>query len=144
MMNRVEVLSKEKTQNFLDQSFSRETSLYNNDWTPDEPHYGQCAAASLVAQDFRGGYIREYILPRGLISWTLFCTHYVNVVEEKVEDYTRHQFPEGFPYDELIEGRIGWHTKTEDIRERILAFEDLAICYQLLKGRFIKNLYETK
>lgn len=136
MINRVEVLSKEKTQNFLDRSFSRETSLDNGLWTPDKPYFGHCAIASAVAQDYRGGFIREYFLPRALVGSVGFCAHYVLVIEGEVEDYTKEQFSDQFPYKLLIEGQIGRNSGEEDVRNRVLAFDEMNKRYQLLRERF--------
>lgn len=136
MINRVEVLSQEKTQKLLVQSFSRETSLDNGFWTPENPSLGHCAVASAVAQDYRGGFMREYFLPRALVGSVGFCTHYVLVLEEKVEDYTKEQFPDWFPYESLIEGQIGRNSGEEDVRNRVLAFDEMNKRYQLLRERF--------
>jgi hypothetical protein len=82
----------------LGTAWSKETSSDPDNWTPENPSWGQCAVTALVVQDQFGGELRwaEAQLPDGGT-----VSHYFNKLvadasgEEQEVDLTRQQFPEG-------------------------------------------------
>lgn len=143
MLNKTEVFSQEEVQYFLNQSFSIDTSVDNRFWTPDNPSFGHCAVASAVAQDYRGGIMLELHFPFWFIK-EMGCIHHVLMVNGQVEDYTKQQFPERFPYKEWIDNELCRVDTKEDVRESVLYYREFNRCYLLLKERFDQNLRSAK
>lgn len=69
----------------------KETSS-EEDWTPENPPYGQCAVTALIVQDRCGGDIvnAKVYVP----AWDREVSHYFNRIGGLEIDLTRHQFPE--------------------------------------------------
>jgi len=73
-------------------SWDETTTSYPDDWTEDNPAYGQCAVTALVVQDYMGGELvwANVTLPDGGTE-----SHYLNLIDGKEIDLTKKQFPEG-------------------------------------------------
>jgi hypothetical protein len=67
-------------------AWAADTSFDPENWTPDNPAYGQCAVTALVVNDLLGGQIAK-----GTVNGV---EHYWNVLPgtEEEKDLTRHQF----------------------------------------------------
>lgn len=110
----------------LEKSWSKETSADPENWTPDNPAWGQCAITALIVQDFFGGkLIRAAVNELGVRS------HYWNQLSDGREiDLTKGQFPKDF-YE-----RIKKHSPKETrSRKYVLSYPETAKRYKLLKGR---------
>jgi len=105
---------------------SRETSSDPEHWTPENPLWGHCAVASLIAQNFFGGTIVCVSLEH-LPQYAYMRSHYFNKLPDGAWlDLTRRQFPEGL--------RITT-TPQERTREYILADQKTKKRYELLAFR---------
>ena len=76
----------------LTKCWDEKTSSDPEDWTSENPAWGQCAVAALIVNDYLGGEIvwAEAKLPDGRS-----ISHYFNQIEGKEIDLTRRQFPDG-------------------------------------------------
>ncbi|MEK6939738.1 MAG: hypothetical protein AABX31_03335 [Nanoarchaeota archaeon] len=103
------------------------TSSDPDNWTPQNPAWGQCAVTALIVNDYLGGEIvwAEAKLPDGKN-----ISHYFNLIEGKEIDYTRPQFPEGTVIPPGVEKKKQF-TST---KEYILSFPATQHRYQILKG----------
>ena len=112
----------------LFESFSKETAYYPDRFDPSNPSFGHCSVVALIVQDIFGGKIlyTKATLPNG----ERFA-HYYNVIEGKMVDFTREQFPEGTTFIEAFEKTEGYKTP----REFMLSFEDTMRRYEVLRGR---------
>lgn len=85
-------------------AWSAETSADPDNWSPDNPAWGQCAVtASLIAEKFGGDLFRvEYETPKGEKS-----SHYFNYIEGiGVVDATLEQFPDGTEFTPPLESDV--------------------------------------
>ena len=94
---------------------------YQAKWSKENPSAGQCAVTALIAQELIGGDIYSCKVGR--------CSHFVNMVDGKVKDFTAAQFgdPSNVKY---VEGSFKKRTrasllKNKDVKER----------YELLNSR---------
>jgi hypothetical protein len=97
-------------------------------WTKENPAFGQCAVTALIVQDFFGGEL-------------VFCLHqnhfWNRLPNSKEVDLTRSQFPEGtklcvdevIPRHEILQGEAAEKAKTE---ERYIALK-YEVLYELLE-----------
>ena len=95
----------------------RGTSSDPENWTPENPAWGQCAVTALIVQDLLGG-----ILLRAKVNGV---SHYWNVLDtgEKI-DLTIAQFG-----DKVILNEV----PVERSREYVLSFPDTKRRYELLR-----------
>ena len=106
---------------FLKMAWRAETSADSENWSEENPAWGQCAVTALIVQDEWGGELlrTEALLPDGRK-----ISHYFNRVAGVVVDFTRGQFPEGTKYEEEI------------LREReyVLSYPETQRRYELLRA----------
>lgn len=103
---------------FFRQSFSGETSLTPELWTPENPSQGHCVLCALTTQDIYGGKIVRGLLPQIWQEKLGFRSHYWNVLDSgAIVDFSRKQFPPDFPYDELVSRQVS----PEDKRGYVLS-----------------------
>lgn len=82
-------LTLEDLKRALEKSWSRETSADSENWTPENPTWGQCTVTALIVQDYFGGKLMRTKVDE-------FGSHYWNKLPDGEEkDLTRSQFPEG-------------------------------------------------
>lgn len=112
----------------LRQSWSAETAYGGVEWTADNPARGQCVVSSLVVQDYLGGDLVRFAVE----GEDLREKHYANVMDGVLVDVTRGQY-EGMGVT-MKEHRPERGT-FDSLRERVLADEDTARRYELLKKR---------
>lgn len=134
----------------LRQAFCRETSFTPDKWTPENPSYGHCAVAVLVAQDVLGGEIRRGSLPKEWADKFGYQSHYWNVLPVlrtlgayNSFDCTRDQFPEDFPYDAFVLGEISDLGDKSDKRDYLLSNPETEKRYEMLKECFRKALHSN-
>lgn len=74
------------------QAWGKETSSDPDNWSIENPAWGQCAVTSLVINDYLGGKLvwAEAVMPDGKK-----ISHYFNNINNIEYDLTRCQFPEG-------------------------------------------------
>lgn len=126
------MISKERFQETVVKSGSKETSANPERWVEDNPILGHCAVVALLAQDIWGGE-----LLRASLEGTEFAygrSHYWNLLPDGSEiDFTEPQFKGRRP------NLIG-EVRT---REYLLSNEQTKLRYELLKKAFLLNLGET-
>ncbi len=103
------------------------------------PTFGQCTIAVLIMEHFFGGEILEAEIPEKWYDATWFYSHFWNKIGGQNIDLTKEQFPPVFPYDDLINGRLG---RTRIVsREEILSDEEVAKNYKQAMERLEKILF---
>lgn len=81
---------KNYLETYLSKFWSRETS-YQPNWTPNNPGLGQCAITSLVVQEIMGGEVARIEVNES--------SHYFNIIEGVIYDFTQDQFDFKIQYD---------------------------------------------
>jgi len=107
----------------IEEAWARETSADGENWSEQNPAWGQCAVTALIVQDKLGGELLRTTV--GQIS------HYFNRLADGNElDLTRKQFGVGAELGEVT------------VRERkyVLSFPDTRQRYGLLKQRLTVSL----
>jgi hypothetical protein len=107
----------------IEKGWSKETSFLPDDWTTDNPSWGQCAVSSLIVQEHLGGELmkcrivgKEYI-------------HYYNVLPDgTIVDLTKKQFAPDVKFTKPIKQK----------RDDILQWKKVEKRYQLLKQNMAK------
>lgn len=105
----------------------KETSADMQNWTEENPAWGQCAVTALVVNDYFGGKLlwAEAELPDGIK-----ISHYFNEINGYQVDFTSCQFPE----ETLIPKGIDKTGEFPTTRDRVLSFEPTKQRYSLLKS----------
>lgn len=126
------MIDKERFQEVIVKSGSKETSTNPDRWVENNPTLGHCAVVALLAQDIYGGE-----LLRASLEGTEFAyarSHYWNLLPDGIEiDFTELQF-EGKRPNLIGEVRT---------REYLLSNAQTKLRYELLKKTFLLNLSET-
>ncbi|MFY9457852.1 MAG: hypothetical protein WAP23_02900, partial [Candidatus Spechtbacterales bacterium] len=135
----------------LEKSWSKETSADPENWSPDNPAWGQCAVTTLVVQDFYGGGIMRLDLTQALDSKiSAMRSHYFNDIGQGL-DFSASQFPgekNPFPYEHIVQkNRYYGHLLTPDnlsqrTREQLLENEGTKRRYKLLRLAVARKLYD--
>lgn len=117
----------------LQKSWSKDTSYCPDDWGNSNSSFGQCAVSALVVNDYFGGDIvwSDALLPTGQK-----VSHYFNLIDGKVVDLTRSQFPEGTVIPEGVEKKKDFAST----REFMLSSDNTKKRYELLKEIVRNNL----
>ncbi len=124
----------------LRKSATRETSKTPELWTPENPLYGHCAVATVIAEDFLGGTTKRGVFPEEWRDKLGYPSHYWNVLPDGTAvDLSKSQFPQDFPHDAFMQEEVGEEFSL-DVRSRILANEDTRQRYELLLERMKKLL----
>jgi hypothetical protein len=106
-------------------SWLKETSLDPENWTPQNPAWGQCAVTACVVQDYLGGEIVwAEVIDRGKT-----ISHYFNKIDGIEHDLTHRQFSKGTKIPEGIPKTKGLPTT----RDYILSYEPTCKRYAILK-----------
>ena len=119
----------------LELAWGQETMMNPESYDPAKPSKNQCAVTALLVQELLGGEIVRALatLPNGTTD-----SHYFNVVEGRVIDFTRDQFPEGT----TIPPGEPRHPGFSNTREYLLSNEDTANRYKALKRRYLQACRE--
>jgi len=112
----------------LKNSWSKETTSDPDNWSQNNPSWGQCAVTSLVINDYIGG---EIVWTQAKLPDGTEISHYLNKIGNKELDLTRNQFPEGTITSEGIPKTKGFPTT----RDYILSFDKTLKRYQILKSQ---------
>lgn len=119
-------MTLEKLHELLKKCWSRETSSDPENWTAENPAWGQCAITALIVHDFLGG---ELVRGDAIIN-SKPISHYWNRLPNIGDvDLTRNQFPQS---TEISERMIR-------PKDYILGYEPTRKRYDLLKLA-LKNL----
>jgi hypothetical protein len=113
--------------NALEESWCKKTGFDEDNWTKNNPSYGQCATTALVLQDYLGGNILKTIAthPDGKTEG-----HYYNIIKDVEHDTTRAQFPEDTTFSV---GAPNPNDK-ESTRAYLLSNENTKTRYETLKA----------
>lgn len=103
----------------LEESWCAETSADPDNWTPENPAWGQCAVTALIVQDHLGGLL--------LRTCNEGVSHYWNRIGGIEIDLTRSQFK-------------GWNPDEVVLRDRdyVLGFPKTQRRYELLSARLVE------
>ena len=118
----------EELKKYLYESYDVETCSpsLRKDWNSDNPSSGQCAITSLIVNDFYGGKIMRCMASSG--------SHYYNLIDNQIVDFTVEQFLGEIP---------GYDLGEERTREYLLSNEDTKNRYLLLSNK-LKNVLEEE
>ncbi|MBW3011844.1 hypothetical protein KY311_01545 [Candidatus Woesearchaeota archaeon] len=72
--------------------WTKETSSDPENWSSENPAWGQCAVTSLIINDYLGG---EIVWAMASLPDGREISHYFNSIDGEEKDFTRMQFPEG-------------------------------------------------
>ena len=111
----------------LSKAWVQETSSDPDNWSAENPAWGQCAVTALVVNDYFGGRLlwASAKLPDGKE-----ISHYFNELETgEVVDLTRAQFPEGTIIPEGIDKKKEFATT----RDYVLSYPVTVQRYTLLQ-----------
>ena len=127
------MITESELEKALNTSWTKESSSDPENWTPDNPAWGQCAVTSLVVKDYLGGEIvwANAVLPDGRE-----ISHYYNRIEGTEKDFTRVQFPEGTK----IPRGIPKTKEYSSTRDYVLSYPVTQQRYEILKQKVQENL----
>src|SRR3990172_1508710 len=115
----------------------KDTSADPNGWTKENPTWGHCAVASVVANKLFGGEILRASLEH-VPEFARMRSHYVNSFQDKgIVDFTKPQFGENYPADLKFESR------TRDYLIGKNASPQTRQRYKTLSFRLAKVVYEN-
>ena len=112
----------------LKKSWTKESSSDPENWTLNNPAWGQCAVTSLIVNDYLGG---EIIWVNAVLPDGREISNYFNKIKDVEKDFTRVQFPDGTTIPQGI-------PKTKEFsstREYILSYPITQQRYELLKQK---------
>ena len=105
----------------IKEAWTRETAhpSYQAKWSSGNPSTGQCLVTALLIQELKGGEIASCKVGR--------YSHFVNIINGQIEDYTVEQFKMPVEYKKIT------------LKERNTLFrnKDTLKRYELLKGNFL-------
>lgn len=130
----------------LRKSFCEETSLTPESWTTENLSIGHCVEVALLAQDYLGGAIQRVPIPTGLKARVgVYRLHYRNILENGSKfELIEAQFPEDFPYEDFLDGRVGTQTAGVYTRQYLLSLPGTAVRFAVLKQKFEDVLHSRK
>ncbi|MFH1065935.1 MAG: hypothetical protein V1734_05515 [Nanoarchaeota archaeon] len=120
--------------NILLKSWDKETSSDPDNWTTENPAWGQCAVTALIVNDYFGG---KLVWANAMMPDGKNISHYFNSIDGKEMDFTLRQFPEGTVVHEGMDKTKGFLTT----RDYVISFEPTRIRYEKLKEK-VKNALE--
>lgn len=105
----------------IKQSWTKETAhpAYQAKWNSNIPSTGQCLVTALLIQELKGGEIASCKV--GSYS------HFINIINDKIEDYTSEQFKHPVEYKKIA---------LKD-RKILLKNKDVLKRYEALKANFL-------
>lgn len=106
----------------IKKAWTKETAhpVYQPKWSSENPSAGQCLVTTLLIQDLKGGEIASCKVGN--------YSHFVNIINGQIEDYTAEQFKIPVNYKKLV------------IKERnkLLENKDTLKRYEALKANFLR------
>ena len=130
----VRVVKLETLEEAISRSWGKDTSLDADNWTPENPAWGQCAVTACVVQDYLGG---DLVWANATLPGGKTLSHYWNKDTLDGElDLTRKQFPEGTIVP------VGAEKKKQfgSTREYVLSFEKTMQRYNALSEKVNREL----
>lgn len=112
-------MTLELLQKYLYKVYSKDTCYpaCKDSWNDKNPTLGHCAIVSLIVNDYFGGEIYKIKVDE--------ISHYFNLIDNNVVDFTSNQFNK----------KIDYNCKIKKDRLQILQDEDTALRYKMLKMR---------
>ena len=112
-------MTLELLQKYLYTVYSKDTCYpaCKDSWNDKNPTLGHCAIVSLIVNDYFGGEIYKIKVDE--------ISHYFNLIDNNVVDFTSNQFNK----------KIDYNCKIKKDRLQILQDEDTALRYKMLKIR---------
>lgn len=131
--NLLETILINTIESSLLKSWGKDTSSDPDNWTKENPAWGQCAVTALIVNDYFGGKLlwANAALPDGRN-----ISHYFNNIDGKEIDLARRQFPDGTAIPEGID-KMKTFSSTRDY---VLSFEATRTRYEILKEK-VKNAF---
>lgn len=124
-------MTKDKFIEILKKVSTQETSFNPSGWTENNPLWGHCAIAALLAQDYFGGEIMKGSL-KGNDKYKYLKSHFWNRLPEGREvDFTKDQYTD-LEFKDL-------YGENEE-REKVLAYKGTTERYITLRKAFISYL----
>ena len=106
----------------LQKAWTKETAhpSYQDKWISTNPSIGQCLVTALLIQELKGSEIASCKVGK--------YSHFVNIINGQIEDYTKEQFKIPVEYKKIA------------LKERklLLRNNDTLKRYELLKGNFLR------
>ena len=96
-------------------SWAKETCVgsLQDCWEKENPALGQCAVTALLVNDYLGGKIMRCMCESG--------SHYYNLINDEIVDFTVEQFEHEFPLYEKSEQRTrDYLLSNEDTKKRYI------------------------
>jgi len=114
----------------LEKSWRKETSADPENWTKENPAWGQCAITALVVQDFSGGELLRASF-KDVKGFEFAGSHYWNRLPNGEEvDLTRCQFPKD----------IAIPVGEPRTRQYMLSYPETQRRYDILKSEIEKEM----
>ena len=106
----------------IKKAWTKETAhpAYQTKWNFENPSIGQCLVTALLIQELKGGEIVSCKVGR--------YSHFVNIINGQIEDYTAEQFNIPIEYKKLA---------IKD-RKTLLKNKDTLKRYEALKANFLR------
>lgn len=119
-------IRKEALEGVIRASWSHESTSIPDEWDAETaPERGQCVPTSLVVQDYLGGEIERVATFVGDAKET----HYRNVVDGELIDFSRNQYPAA---QEFTPAPIVGTTDFPTLREYMLSYPATEARYRIL------------
>lgn len=112
----------------LKNSWTKETSSDPENWSLENPAWGQCAVTAIVVNDYLGG---EIIWASASLADGNKISHYFNLIDGKTVDLARTQFPPGT----IIPFGISKKKEFSSTRDYILSYPVTQERYEILKTK---------
>lgn len=127
-------ISKDFLNTTIRHSWQHETSSTPDEWDAQTaPERGQCVPTALVVQDYFGGEIERL----ATVVDGNNETHYRNLVDGEIVDFTRAQYPET---QELAPAPKELTPEYATLRDYLLSNESTASRYRILAQKVAKLL----
>jgi len=118
----------DELEKILKELWIKETSYFPEEWSGENPAWGQCAVSALVVNDYFGG---EIIWAYATLPDGRKLSHYFNLIDGKEVDLTRSQYPEGTVIPAGVKKSMDFSTT----RGSILSNENTQKRYKLLRNK---------
>lgn len=112
-------MEREELKELLNYCYSKDTCSpgLRDKWNEDNKALGQCAITSLIVNDYFGGKIMRCMASTG--------SHYYNLIDDALVDFTAEQFLGEIPlYSEGEERTREYLLSNEDTKKRYLLLKD--------------------
>jgi hypothetical protein len=101
----------------LKEVWCKETCADPDNWTKENPAYGQCAVTSMLVYNLLDAKIMRVVLPNG-------SSHYFNLLNDTIIDYTAKQFDYVIDYTDAETRSCEYLLNNEDTKRRFYLLMD--------------------